>query len=271
VAGDAAESSGWARFGTELRAHRTAKEWTQVQLGKEIGYSGSFVSDVERGDRGVVEEFANACDDTFCTPGTFLRLWEDAQKSLFPVWFAPVIPIEREAEKINGWELGAVPGLLQTESYARAVARGGRPQDDEETIERIVRARMDRQGILSAPKPPRLWYVIHEGVLRQCMGGTEVMAVQLDLLIKAAESPGIVIQVLPFSAQANAGTEGLLYLYERSGQPVVAYCETYGGARVINDATEVSTLATVMGMLRAAALPPWDSAALLRQIRRDCD
>ena len=99
---DAAETSGWVRFGSELRAHRTAKGWTQVQLGKEIGYSGSFVSDVERGDRGVVEEFAKACDATFGTPGTFVRLWEDAQRSLFPVWFAPVIPIEREAEKISG-------------------------------------------------------------------------------------------------------------------------------------------------------------------------
>jgi transcriptional regulator with XRE-family HTH domain len=268
---DAAESSGWVRFGTELRAHRTAKGWTQVQFGKEIGYSGSFVSDVERGDRGVVEEFAKASDDAFGAPGTFVRLWEDAQKSLFPVWFAPVIPIEREAEKIAGWELGSVPGLLQTEAYASAVAKARKPQDDEEAIERIVQARMDRQGILSRPKPPMLWYIIHEGVLRQCTGGAEVMAAQLERLIKAAESPGIVIQVLPFSAQANAGVDGLLYLYERTGQLEVAYCETYGGARVINDATEVSDLATVMGMLRAAASPPWDSVALLRQIRRDLD
>lgn len=268
---DAAESSGWVRFGAELRAHRVANGWTQVQLGKEIGYSGSFVSDVERGDRGVVEEFAKACDGVFSAPGTFVRLWEDAQKSLFPAWFAPIVPLEREAEKINGWELGSVPGLLQTDGYARALAKARKPQDDEEAIERIVQARMDRQGILSRPRPPMLWYVIHEGALRQCTGGTEVMAKQLERLIKAAESPGVVIQVLPFSAQANAGVDGLLYLYEHPGQPVVAYCETYGGARVINDATEVSDLATVMGMLRAAALPPWDSAALLRQIRRDLD
>lgn len=268
---DAAESSGWVRFGTELRAHRAAKGWTQVQLGKEIGYSGSFVSDVERGDRGVVEEFAKACDDTFGTPGTFVRLWEDAQRSLFPVWFAPVIPIEREAEKISGWELGSVPGLLQTDGYARALAKARKPQDAEEAIERIVQARMDRQGILSRAKPPMLWYVIAEGVLRQCIGGTDVMAAQLERLIKAAGSPGIILQVLPFSAQANAGVAGLLYLYERTGQSVVAYCETHGGARVINEATEVSDLTTVMGMLRAAALPPWDSAALLRQIRRDCE
>lgn len=268
---EAAESSGWTRFGTELRAHRTARGWTQVQLGTEIGYSGSFVSDVERGDRGVVDVFATACDTAFGVPGTFARLWVDAQKSLFPVWFAPIVPLEREAEKISGWELGSVPGLLQTDSYARALARARKPQDDEAAIERIVQARLDRQDILTAPKPPLLWYVIAEAVPRQCIGGPRVMAAQLDRLIKAAESPGIVIQVLPFSAQANAGVAGLLYLYERTGQPAVAYCDTFGGARVINDATEVSDLTIVMGMLRASALSPWDSAALLRQIRRDYD
>jgi hypothetical protein len=97
------------------------------------------------------------------------------------------------------------------------------------------------------------------------------MGGQLDKVIKAAETPGWVIQVLPFSAQANAGIDGLLYLYERASVPMVAYCETYGGARLIEDQAEVSELTTVMGMLRAAALPPWDSVALMRTIRRDLD
>jgi transcriptional regulator with XRE-family HTH domain len=263
------ESSAKKRFGAELKAHRTARAWTQVELGKKLGYSGSFISDVERGDRGASEDFAKSCDDTFGIPGTFLRLWEDLQREQFPTWFAPIVPIEREATKISGWELGAVPGLIQTEQYARALIRARRPQYDEEEIERTVRARVDRQGILTRPKAPMLWYVLSEGVIRQAVGGAEVMGDQLDKLIKAAESPGIVIQVLPFSAQEHAGIDGLLYLYERLGQPIVAYCETFGGARLIDDQQEVSDLTTVMGMLRAAALSPWDSVALVRTIRRD--
>ena len=267
------ESSAKERFGAELRAHRTRRGWTQVELGTKIGYSGSYVSDVERGDRGATDDFAGRCDskDAFDLPGTFLRLWEDLQRETFPTWFAPVVPIERESEKISGWELGAVPGLLQTEDYARALIRARRPHDDEEAVERTLRGRMERQDILSRPKVPKLWYVLSEGVLRQCTGGVEVMGGQLDKLIKAAETPGWVIQVLPFSAQANAGIDGLLYLYERPSVPVVAYCETYGGARLIEDQAEVSDLTTVMGMLRAAALSPWDSVALIRTIRRDLD
>lgn len=151
------------------------------------------------------------------------------------------------------------------------MAKARKPQDAEEAIERIVQARMDRQGILSRPNPPMLWYVIHEGALRHVIGDRDVMGLQLDRLVKAAEAPGIVVQVLPYSAHDHAGTEGLLYLYERAGQPVTAYSECFGGGRLINDAQEISDLATVMGMLRAAALPLRDSVALLRQIRRDLD
>lgn len=266
---DGAESSGKTRFGAELRAQRNARQWTQVELGNELGYSGSFVSDVERGDRGPSEDFAGRCDKTFALPGTFLRLWEDLQREAFPTWFAPIVPIQREATKIDGWEPSAVPGLLQTDAYTRALIRARRPQDDEEAVERTVQARVERQGILAKPKPPMFFCVISEAVLRQCIGGADVMSTQLDKLIKAAEGPGIVIQVLPFSAQQNAGVSGLLYLYERPSEPLVAYTECLGGGRLIMDSQEISDLVTVMTMLRAASLPPWDSVALIRTIRRD--
>jgi len=270
---ESGESSAKKRFGAELRAHRTRRGWTQVELGAKIGYSGSYVSDVERGDKGATDDFAKRCDseDAFDLPGTFLRLWEDLQRESFPTWFAPVVPIEREAAKITGWELGAVPGLLQTEDYARALIRARKPHDDEEAVERILQGRMDRQGILVRPKPPQLTYVIHEGALQHVIGGREVMGNQLDRLVKTGEAPGPVIQVLPYSAHDHAGVEGLLYFYERTGQPAVAYSECFGGARLIRDPAEVSDLITVMGMLRAAALSPRDSVALMRQIRRDLD
>jgi transcriptional regulator with XRE-family HTH domain len=266
---DAAESSGRTRFGAELKAQRQAKGWTQVEVGKNLGYSGSFVSDVERGDRGASEDFAKRSDSAFGAPGTFLRLWEDLQREAFPTWFAPIVPIERESAKIDGWEPSAVPGLLQTDRYARALIRARRPQDGEETVECTVQARMDRQSTLTGPKPPLCWWVLSEGVLRQVVGGPDVMGDQLDRLIKAAEVPGTVIQVLPFSAHDHAGTDGLLHLYERPGHPVVAYTECIGGARLIEAPEEVSDLTTVMGMLRAAALPRPDSVALMRAIRRD--
>jgi transcriptional regulator with XRE-family HTH domain len=266
-----AEQSGTSAFAAELRAQRTARGWTQVELGKRIGYSGSFVSDVERGERSPSDDFAQRCDETFELPGTFLRLYEDLRRNAYPPFFAPVLPHEREADTIHGWCLGAVPGLLQTERYARSVICAQRPWDDEESVQRTVEARIERQDILSRPKPPMLWYVMHEGMLRHVIGDAEIMGEQVGKLIKAAETPRIIIQVLPFTAHEHAGTEGPIWIYERVGGPTVAYTECYGGGRLIEGQDEVADLTKVMGMLRAAALSPKDSLHLMRAIGRDLD
>src|SRR5713226_5141610 len=105
-----------------------------------------------------------------------MRLYGDMQREAYPSWFAAVVPIEREADKITGWELGPVPGLLQTEAYARSVIRARRPRDDDEAIERTVQARLERQQILTRPNPPMLWYVLAEATLRHVIGDREVMA-----------------------------------------------------------------------------------------------
>jgi transcriptional regulator with XRE-family HTH domain len=266
-----AEPGGTSAFAAELRAQRTARGWTQVELGKRIGYSGSFVSDVERGERSPSDDFAQRCDETFGLPGTFARLYEDLQRNAYPPFFAPVLPYEREADKIHVWELGPVPGLLQTQRYARSVIRAQRLRDDEESIERTVGARMERQEILAKAKPPLLWCVMNESVLRHVIGDQEIMGEQVGKLIKAAETPGIVLQVLPFTANNHPGIEGPIWIFERPGGPAVAYTECFGGGRLIEGQDEVADLTLVMGMLRAAALPPQDSLRLMRAIRRDLD
>jgi transcriptional regulator with XRE-family HTH domain len=266
-----AEAGGTSAFAAELRAQRTAQGWTQVELGKRIGYSGSFVSDVERGERAPSEDFAQRCDEAFGLPGTLIRLYEDLRRHAYPPFFAPVLPYEREADTIHGWSLGAVPGLLQTERYARSIIRAGRPRDDEESIQRTVDARMERQHILARPRPPLLWCVMHEGILRNIVGDQEIMGEQVGKLIKAAEAPGIVLQVFPFTANEQAGTDGPIWIFERPGGPAVAYTECYGGGRLIEGHDEVAHLAVVMGMLRAAALSPGESLHLMRAIGRDLD
>lgn len=180
-------------------------------------------------------------------------------------------PLEREAVRVHEWSPGVVPGLLQTADYARSVIRAGAPRDSDETIEGKVNARLERQEILSGPKSPFLWVVLDEGVIRQVIGSPKVMGAQLDKLIKSADSPGVVIQVLPFAAPDHAGVEGPIAVYEPRGGAAVGYTECHRGGRVVEHPEEVADLMTTIGMLRAVALSPRDSAALTRRVRRDLD
>jgi transcriptional regulator with XRE-family HTH domain len=258
-------------FAAELKAQRAKRGWTQAETGDKIGYSGSYVSDIERGARLATREFALACDREFDTPGTFERWQEVAKRAAYPSFFAPVLRFEQEAARIHGWALGAVPGLLQTERYARSVIRARQPQASDAAIERTVTARMERQSILGRPQPPLLWYVLHEGLLRHQVGDKEITGEQLDKLIKAAELPGIVMQVLPFTAYDHAGVEGPITIYERPAEPTVGYTECYAGGRIVEDSEEIADLLTVLSLLRAAALSPRESLALIKQIRRELD
>jgi transcriptional regulator with XRE-family HTH domain len=264
-----AELSALGVFAAELKAQRQRLGWTQVELGDKIGYSGSFVSDIERCERTPSLDFAQRCDKEAGLPGSFVRLQELTRREAYPSWFYPVIPLEREAVRIHAWELGSIPGLLQTEDYARAHIRSGRPQDSDDGIDRLVAARLNRQEILTGDHPPLLWCVIDEGVLRQLVGGPDVMAAQLDRLIEAARMPGIVLQVLPFSAIDHAGADGPITVYEMTEVPAVAYAECYSGGRIVEGHAEVSSLMTVVNIIRASALAPPESLELIRRIRSE--
>ncbi len=267
-------------FASQLRAWRAQAGWTQVELGQKMGYSASLISGVESMDKPPTAEFAAACDKAFGTPGfsedartpgTFMTFYELVVREAYPAFFAPVVPFEREAVRIHGWELGSVPGLLQTEDYARSHMRSGRPQDSDTAIAKLVAARLDRQAILVGDNPPLAWYVIDEGALRHAVGGPAVMAAQLDRLIEAAGLPRIVIQVLPFRAHDNAGADGAITIYEFADAPAVCYTECYSGGRIVEQRDEVAELTTVMSLIRASALPPHDSLDLIRQIRSEFD
>lgn len=258
-------------FARQTTAYREKRGWSKAQLAGRLNFDPSYVSQIENGKKPPTLGFAQKCDNLFDLPGTFVALYEDLQREVFPTWFAPIAGVERDSVKITGYEPSFIPGLLQSPEYARTLIRARRPQDDEETVERTVQARIDRQEILAREKPPLCWWVLAETVIRQLVGGPEVMGPQLDRLLKAVEAPGVVIQVFPFSAPDYAGTDGLLHLYERPDVAMVAYTECVGGGRLILDQEEVSDLATVVGALKASAMSPRDSIALIRTIRRDLD
>ena len=139
--------------------------------------------------------------------------------------------------------------------------------DSGDEIHRLVAARMERQEVINSDKPPLLWYVLDESVVRHVVGGSATMRAQLDRLLEASAGPGVVLQVLPYAADNHAGADGPISLYEFAESPSVCYTECYGGGRIIEGRAEVANLMTVISLIRASALSARESRELIRQIR----
>jgi Domain of unknown function (DUF5753)/Helix-turn-helix domain len=252
-------------FADLLRAYRGAT--TQQDAAQQLRVSKSLYQKIESCDRRAQRDFAERCDDLYKTPGVFLRVYEDTVAEPYWAWFGPRVVYEDRAAVITNWEQRGIPGLLQTEGYARAVVRACRPWDAPAVLEQTIKGRLERQDILSRDNPPKLWAVIAEGVLRQAVGGPAVMGEQIDHLVKMSESTQAVIQVLPFSASDAPGVDGPATFFEFSDAPSVAYLEGWGAGRVVEDPAEVASIATALNMIKGCALSPADSRQLLAEIR----
>ena len=256
-------------FADLLATYRKEAGWTQAEAARQFTMSKSLYQKIEACDRKPQRDMAERCDELFGTHGVFARIYRDIVTEPHPDWFGPRVEYEDRATVITDWEMRGVPGLLQTKAYARTVTRAGMPYAAPDVIERFVASRMERQEILSREKPPKLWVVIAEGVVRQLVGGLDVMAAQLDQLIASADAPGIVFQILPFTATDAPGADGPASLLEFDGHPTVAYLEGWGTGRMVEDPIEVAGIAAGLNMIKSCGLSPSDSKVLLTKIRAE--
>jgi transcriptional regulator with XRE-family HTH domain len=193
----------------ELRHIRLSMKLNQDDFGKLINYSGSHVSAVEVGTRPPKEDYLAAIDKRFNTGGLFVRLFKKVIESdTAPPWLRKVINVEQQATFLRWFELAWVPGLLQTEAYARAIfATDGRLAVEE--IEVRVAARLKRQERLFGEAPPQLVAVLDEAVLHRAVGGAAVMREQLFHLVRLNEEHHRTrIHVVPSIVGAYPGLAG---------------------------------------------------------------
>jgi hypothetical protein len=179
------------------------------------------------------------------TPG-----WWHAYSDVLPAWLEPYVGLEAAASIIRTYEVQFMPGLLQTEAYARALIRLGSAVSEEE-IARRAELRTSRQAILSGPTPPQLWAVVDEGALRRPVGGIEVVRDQIKHLMEMAERPAITLQILPFHAGPHAAMGGPFTIL-RFAEPDLAdvvYIEQLTSALYLDKPTEVDSYLEVMEQL----------------------
>lgn len=198
------------------------------------------------------------------------RGWWQTYGDVLPSEYSSYIGLETEALSVHTYQQQLIPGLVQTESYARSVIRAARPDDDEAGIERRVKVRVKRQEALAGDQPLQLWAIIDEAAIRRVVGGPEVMREQLHRLAEVGERPGVQLQVLPFSVGAHAAmAASFIILSFESPDPDVVYVDTGTSALFIEDHPDLEAYRLMFDHLRAAALAPSESVRLFRTVAHE--
>jgi len=260
-------ASAMKMVGALLALYREAAGYTQRSLGEVFVVGEQMIASIEQGRRPLKLDLAEQLDELLGTKGALAEAVKHMPEvDLVPLWAEEYLDREREAIAISWYEALAVPGLLQTERYARAVFRSRVPVYDEDEIEQLVAKRVERQEILHRKVPPTLSFVIWEAVLRDKLGGPEVYEEQLRHLREYAEMPGIALQVLPLGRTCHAGLDGPFILLETPEHQRLAYMETQRGSQLIADQSEVAILSQKYAMLRTQALNAEDTRDLLDRL-----
>ncbi|MEV8637529.1 helix-turn-helix transcriptional regulator [Streptosporangium sp. NPDC051023] len=245
-----------AIWGRELRHHRRIAGLTQAQFAARVHFSESLVSGVETGQLPASPDFARAADTALDTGGLLLRLLDWRKGQVFPSWFGTWHEKEQAAVALRTYQPLVVPGLLQSEDYARALLG-----DDEQA----VTARMQRQGVLTREDPPSptLRCLIDEAVLHRPVGGKKVMHDQLQKLVSVADSM-ISIQVVPMSVVRFGLLAGFAIATSESGTDM-AYFETAIRGLTTGDPAEVTKAVRLFEAIRTEALPQSMSIDLIKR------
>jgi len=186
-------------------------------------------------------------------------------------WFETYLGLESAATSIRTFEMQFVPGLLQTEGYARAVTTLGHQTASPDEIERRVGLRLGRQELLSRTQPPRIWAVMDEAVLRRPIGGSQVMRAQLRRLTEAALLPHVTLQVVPFARGGHAGASGSFSIlrFEERDLPDVVYIEQLTSAVYLDQRADVEHYLEVVDQLSGEALTPTETMRFIERVARE--
>jgi transcriptional regulator with XRE-family HTH domain len=270
-------------LGIQLRRLREAAKLTPDQAGYEIRASRSKISRVEHGRVGFKERDVSDLLSLYgvTDPQERERMlalarqandqgWWAKYDDIMPDWFGSYVGLEQATSLIRTFELQFVPGLFQTEDYARGVTILGHRSAPAGEIEHRVSLRMQRQKILELEDGPRIWAVIDESALRRPLGGAEAMRAQLRHLIKVTEYPRVTLQVMPFSRGGHpaAGGSFTVLRFGEPDLPDIVYLEQLTSALYLDRRDEVDHYMEVMNRLSAEADTPADSARLLEQIAK---
>ena len=268
-------------LGAQLRRLRQAKQLTAEDAGAAIRVSGSKILKLETGQVGFKDRdiadlltlFGVTDEDDLRALRSLARRanapgWWHDYSDILPSWFEPYVGLEEAATHIRAYEVQFVPGLLQTEDYARAVTLLSHAMAPPREVERRVRLRMARQAVLDRPDPPHLWVVLDEAVLRRPLGSSAVMQGQFKHLAEMALRPDVTIQVIPFRVGGHSAPGGSFTIlrFAEFELPDVVYLEQLASALYLDTPGAVDSHQKAMDRLAVEALTPSKTMQLLKQL-----
>lgn len=259
-----------AFYGAELRRLREEAGWSQEHLGELVFCSGTYIGQFESAVRRPQLDMSKLLDGALGTGKHLQRLCKLARQSKHADYFADAAELETLAKTISEYAPMLMPGLLQTQSYARALIRAAQRFESQAVVDELVKARLERQGILEGPAAPVLWVVLHEAVLRVCVGDHSVMSEQLNSLSELIRTNHrALVQVLPFSAGAQAFLNGTTIQMTFADAPPVTYTESAYTGQLIEEPRLVGNYQRAYDLTSAASLSPEASLTLLESAAKD--
>lgn len=256
----------WIGYGKLVKLHRERSGLTQQQLAEAMGYSVEQVASVEQGRRPAKDTFTEAAERALEARGTLSVLQDDVDLAKLPSFFVDFALIEAEAVSRFSYDPLLIPGLLQTEEYARTLFTGHCPPLGEELIERHVEARLHRQKLLTRTPMVDVSFIIGETALRNPVLGNDAFGDQLRHVLAQSRLRNVEIQVMPADRGFHPGLDGSFVVLETLGHQRVGYVESQEVGTVVTDPAEVSTFALRYGKLRSQALNPEESARFIERV-----
>ncbi|MEU9333300.1 helix-turn-helix transcriptional regulator [Streptomyces sp. NPDC048290] len=269
---EAAESTAlFGAVGKLLRLLREREGLTQKAFGELVGYGPDAIGAMERGVRVPRPEMLEKADEILGANGMLLEMVPDVRLAIqqaqlrHPEWYRSYAALEAEAVELHHYSNQVVQGLLQTEDYARAVFTQRRPLYSEEIIEKRITDRLSRQQVFESWPPPFVSYVLEEAILDRPIGGRAVLAGQLRRLLSVGAMRNVEIQVMPSLVEEHPNLDSAFNLLTPREHGQAAYTEAQGFPQLITDRKEVRKIADRYGIMRALALTPRESRALIEK------
>lgn len=268
------------RLATELRRLRAGAQLSREQVAQQTGVNEGTLYRIETARARPQRRTLTALLDLYQVTGSpredLLDIarnadgqgWLRPYHAELPGEYAAYISFEAEARSVRNYESLFIPGLLQTGDYARAVISGTLPMATHAEVEQRVRARMERQELLSGEKPLQLWAIVDEAAIRRMVGGASVMRAQLAHLAAITRQPNVTLQVITFEAGAHPGMPGSFAHLEFGdpSDPELVYVDTLAGDLFLEAEADLRRYASMFDHLRAIALSPAQTTGMISTI-----